>query len=157
MRLERLRGADRLLGIAGLASLLLLWAPWYGLSDGTMNGWQAFGLIDVFVVVSAALAIATVLVTATRDTPELPIAMDVITAPIASLTALLVLIRLLDLPYAEVTDGRQWGAFAGTIAVIATAAGAWMAMRDERAPGLRPNPRAQTMPAPAPGPAGEPS
>jgi hypothetical protein len=150
----RLRAADWLTGIAGLASLLLLWAPWYGVSDGTINGWQGFGLIDVFVVVSALLGIATLLVTASRDTPELPVMMDVVTAPIASLTALLVLIRLLDLPFAEVTTGREWGVFAGTVAVVLTAAGAWMAMRDERAPGLRPNPEARTLPAPGAGAGG---
>lgn len=148
MSAARLRPADWLTGIAGLASFLLLWAPWYGVSDGTINGWQAFGLIDVFILVTAGLAIATAIVTAARDTPAVPIAMDVITAPFASLTALLVVIRLLDLPYAEVTTGREWGVFAGTVAVLLTAAGAWMAMRDERAPGLRPGPEARTMPAP---------
>ena len=154
MSLARLRPADWLTGIAGLASLLLLWAPWYSLSDGTINGWQAFGLIDVFIVIAALLGIATWLVTAARDTPELPVVMDVVTAPIASLSALLVLIRLLDLPYAEVTTGREWGVFAGTVAVILVAAGAWMAMRDERAPGLRPGPEVRTMPAPGGGATG---
>jgi hypothetical protein len=156
VNLARLRPADWLTGVAGLLSLLLLWAPWYSVSDGTINGWQAFGLIDVFILVTAALAIALLLITAGRDTPELPVAMDVVTAPIASLTALLVVIRLLDLPYAEVTTGREWGVIAGTVAAIAVAAGAWMAMRDERAPGLRPGPEVQAMPAPpATAPAGE--
>jgi hypothetical protein len=148
VNLARLRPGDWVTGVAGLASVLLLWAPWYGVSDGTITGWQAFSVIDLFIVVTAALAIALLIITASRDTPELPVAMDVITAPIASLTALLVLIRLLDLPYAEVTTGREWGVFAGTAAAIAVAAGAWMAMRDERAPALRPGPEVRTMPSP---------
>lgn len=155
MSLVRLRPADWLTGVAGVLSLLLLWAPWYSVSDGTIDAWQAFGLLDVLIVLTALLAIALWVVTATRDTPELPVAMDVLCATLASITALLVIIRLLDVPHGDFTTGREWGVVAGTIVAIAVAAGAWAAMRDERARDMRPGPEVQAMPAPpADGPAG---
>jgi hypothetical protein len=148
MDLQRLRPADWLTGVAGLASLLLLWAPWYSVGDGTVNGWQTLGLIDVLIALTALLAIALWVVTATRDTPELPVAMDVLTATPASLTALLVIFRLLDVPGGRAITGREWGVVAATVAMIAVAAGAWAALRDESAPGLRPRPEIEPMPAP---------
>jgi hypothetical protein len=157
VKLERLRPADWLTGIAGLLSFLLLWAPWYGVSDGTVSGWSSLAIIDVFVLVTAALAIVTWVITALRDSPELPIAFDVLTAPVASLTTLLVLTRLLDTPGGKAITDRHWGVVAAFVAVLATAAGAWWAMRDERAPGLRPGPEVRAMLAPPAGTGGEPA
>ena len=148
MSVSRLRPADWVTGIAGLLSLVLLWAPWYGVSDGTIDAWQAFGLLDLLIVLTALLAIALLIVTATRDTPELPVAMDVLCATLASITALAVIVRLIDVPHSDFTTGREWGVVAGTVVAIAVAAGAWAAMRDERVRDMRPGPEVRAMPAP---------
>ena len=154
MDLHRLRPADWLTGLAGLALLLLLFAPWYTLPDGSYNGWQAFGLTDVWFVLTAALAIAVLVTTATRESPSIPIAMDVLCATAATVALVLAVVRLLAVPHGDVVTGREWGVFAGALAVLALNVGAWWAMRDERAPHLKPGPEVRTMPTPpAQGPA----
>ena len=157
MNVRRLRPADWLTGASGLALLLLLWAPWYSVSDGTINAWSAFAIIDLWLALTALLAIAVPLVTAARETPEIPVALDVVTAAVTVFAVLLVVIRLLAVPGGEVVTGREWGVFAGTVAVLGTFFGTWWAMRDESAPALRPPPEVRTMPAPPPGAGPEPT
>src|SRR3954469_449222 len=113
MNLRRLRSADWLTGVAGLVLLLLLWAPWYEVSDGTVSAWDAFAIVDVVLAIAALLAIAVPLVTAARDTPSVPVTVDVVTAAVSVLALLLVLIRLLVLPGGESATGREWGVVAG--------------------------------------------
>ena len=148
MSLHRLRPADWLTGIAGLSVLLLLFAPWYGVADGTLTGWQAFGVADLWLALTALVAIAVLVVTALRDAPALPVALDVVCTTVAALGVLVVLFRLLDVPHDDVVTGREWGLYAAAVAVPVLLAGAWWAMRDESAPGLRPPPPVRTLPAP---------
>jgi hypothetical protein len=148
MDLRRLRPADWLTGLAGVALFLLLFAPWYGVSDGNLSGWQAFAVTDVVFAITAVLAVGVVVVTATRAAPALPIAADVVCAAASVVSLVLVLVRLANVPHDEIVTGRSWGVFAGTAAVVAVFVGAWWAMRDERAPGMRPAPEPELLPAP---------
>jgi hypothetical protein len=157
MNVRRLRPADWLTGVSGLALLLLLWAPWYGVSDGTINAWSAFAVIDLWLALTALLAIAVPVVTANRDSPALPVAFDVITAAVSVIAVLLVIIRLLAIPGGEVADSREWGLYLGALATLGTCVGSWWAMRDESAPGLREPPQARTVAAPPPGAGPEPT
>src|SRR3954469_16278804 len=157
MRLRRLRSADWLTGVAGLVLLLLLWAPWYTVAGGTLSAWDAFAIIDVVLALTALLAIAVPLVTAAKDTPSLPVAVDVLAASVSVIALLLVLIRLLALPGDGAATGREWGVVAGTLAVLGTVAASWWALRDESAPGLRPGPEPRAMHAPPPGAGPEPA
>src|SRR4051794_18880828 len=118
MDVRRVRIADWLTGVAGLALLLLLWAPWYSVSDGSINAWEAFALLDLWLVLTALLAIAVPLVTASRDTTAVPIAIDVICGTVAALALLFVVLRLLFIPDGDITTGRDWGVFAGTLATL---------------------------------------
>jgi hypothetical protein len=156
MNLRRVRPADWLTGVSGLALLVLLWAPWYGVADRTVNAWGAFAVIDLWLALTALLAIAVPVVTAARDTPEIPVALGVVTAAVTVIAVLLTLIRLLFLP-GDGVDGREWGLYAGALAVLGTFAGAWLAVRDESAPALRRHPDTQVMPAPPPGAGPEPT
>jgi Na+/melibiose symporter-like transporter len=151
MQLNRLRPADWLTGLSGVALILLLFAPWYTVSDGSDSGWKAFGLIDVWFVITAVLAICTWVSTARRDAPAVPLAFTVLTATAAVLALLLVIIRLIDLPGGKAITGRDWGLFAGALAVLGIFAGSWWALHDERAPGLRRTPEARTFTVPAAG------
>jgi hypothetical protein len=135
MDLHRLRTADWLTGVSGLALLLLLWAPWYTVSGGDRSAWSAFTLVDLWFALTALLGVAAPVVTAVRDAPALPVAIDVLCWSAAAIAVLLVLIRLLALP--SPVTGRDWGLYAGAVAVLGVCAGAWRAMRDESAPGIR--------------------
>lgn len=148
MDVRRLRPADWLTGLAGLVLLLSLWAPWYELSDGTLTAWESFALVDLWLVLLVLLALATPLITAARDSPSVPVAVDVVTVSIGAIAVVLVLWRLLSLPQDAVTTGRGWGVWLAAAATLATFAGALWALRDESGPHLRPAPEPQRMPAP---------
>jgi len=148
MRPERLRLPDYLAGLSGVLLFASLFAPWYTVDDGTVDGWRSLGLIDLWLGLTALLAIAVPVVTATRDAPALPVAVDVLTTWAASLAAVLVLFRLLFVAGGEAVTGRSWGVVVAAVAVAGTLAGAYWAMRKQDAPGLRPPPEVRAMPTP---------
>lgn len=148
MAVHRLRPADWLTGVAGVALLVLLFVPWYGRDDGeTVSGWGAFAVTDVWLALTAVLAIAVALLTAARDSPSLPLAAAVVCATVSVIAVILVVLRLLALPQ-DALDTREWGLFAGALAVLGVTFGSWSALRDERGPGLRPPPAPRAMPTP---------
>jgi hypothetical protein len=148
--LKRLRPPDYVAGIFGLALLASLFAPWYELSDSSYDGWRSLAFIDVWLLLTALLAIAIPLVTAAKDSPALPIAVVVITAWVALIATILVLYRVASppSPAGAPSDDRGWGLWLALVSVIGTFAGTWWAMRLEDAPGLRPPPEVRAMPAP---------
>lgn len=148
--MRRLRPPDYVTGAFGLLLLISLFAPWYEdtLGAGTTDGWRSLGLIDIWLLITALLAMAVPVVTAVKDAPALPVAMDVLTAWVAFISALLVGYRLLSIANADFENGRSWGIFLAAVAVAGTFGGAWRAMRKENAPGLRPPPEVRAMPAP---------
>jgi hypothetical protein len=146
--MQRLRSAEWLLGAAGLLLFLSLFMPWYEVVDGTVDGWRSLGLIDVWLFLTAILAIATVVVTATREAPALPLTFEVLTAWASLFGVLMVLYRVISEANAEVVTGRSWGLFVALLAIVGTFAGAWRAMRDQSQPGLRPPPEVRAMPVP---------
>lgn len=136
-----------LAGLAAVALLVSLFLPWYQLAGIDVTATEAFGFIDIWLLIVAGMGIALPLVTAIKDTPALPIAMDVLTSWVAFLGVLLVLFRTLNLPGPEGVD-RQWGLWVGLAACVGTLAGAYWAMRRQDSPGLRPNPEPELQPAP---------
>jgi hypothetical protein len=145
---RRLRIPDYVAGAFGLALLISLFCPWYKMVDGTVDGWRSLKLIDIWLFITALMAIAIPVVTAAKDSPALPVAMDVITTWIAFVAFWLVLYRLLSVANSAFVTGRSWGLYLAFVAVIGTLAGAYWAMRTEDAPGMRPPPEVRAMPAP---------
>lgn len=148
MDIRRLRPADWLSGLAGLVLLLSLWAPWYEVADGGLTAWESFVVVDLWLLLLALMAIAIPLITAARDSPSVPVALDALTITVGAIAVLLMLWRLLALPDGAVTTGRGWGVWLGAVATLAAFAGAWWALRDESGPHLKPAPAPQRMPAP---------
>ncbi len=157
MDVQRLRSGDWITGLGGLVLLLSLWAPWYAVGDGDITAWSAFGLIDLWLVLTALLAIAVPVATALKDSPAVPVALDVVTWAVALIATILVLIRVLAEPQGDIVTGREWGLLVGALAVLTVLAGAWLAMRDESAPGIRQPERFEPMAAPPPGAGPEPT
>jgi hypothetical protein len=143
---KRLRTPDYALGLAGFVLFTALFCPWYKIPDGTSDGWRSLAFIDLWLFITALLAMITVSVTASRDQPALPVAMDVLTWWASIVTMILVLYRLLSLasPGVDPAGGRSWG-LAGA---VGTFAAAHWALRTEPAPGMRPPPEVRAMPAP---------
>jgi hypothetical protein len=120
--MRRLRAGELIAAAGGVALLALLWMPWYE----EASAWEAFAVIDVVLLLAAALAVATAVLQATRRSPALPVAGSVLTAVLGIVATVLVLVRVLDAP-----GERAWGLFAGLAAVAALAGGGWVSLRQE--------------------------
>ena len=148
--LRRLRAPDYVAGVFGVVLLASLFAPWYDVLDGTSDGWRSLKLIDGWLLITALLAMVIPFVTAAKESPAVPIALDVITTWIALIATILVVVRVIATadPGGTPADGRAWGLWLALLAVLGTFASAWWAMRTEDAPGLRPPPQVRAMPTP---------
>ena len=92
---------------------------------------------DVILALAAVMALATFVLTASQPTAAVPLALASLTALVAILAFVLVVIRLIWPP--DVTDGvfdaqREAGAWLGLVATSVLAAGCLASIRDERLP-----------------------
>jgi hypothetical protein len=164
--MSRLRPADVVAGVGGLALLVALFLPWYGFeapevrtegAKGTLTvlnvvagatrptAWQAFSVVDILLALTALLAIALPVVTAGASGPAKPVAFAVLSSVGSILAVLLVLWRLVDAPGDHLE--LRYGAWIGLGAAVVMLAGCWAAMRDDRTPGATP-PNVPRRPAP---------
>jgi hypothetical protein len=155
MRLQRVRPIDWVAGATGVALLVVLALPWYDLLDGALSAFQAFAVVDLWLALTALLAIAIPVVTAARDSPSVPLGVAGAAEAFSWIAVLLALWRAIDQPRDGVdATAMPW---VGLVLTLAIAVAAWWTIRDERAPGLRPAPAAERMPAPPPTAATEPT
>lgn len=141
--------AWRIVAGGGVAILLGLILPWYRVKaefggqslTATASGFEAFGLIDILLLVIGVAAIAVAAIHITQGSsarsalpPVLPLAL----AGLAALGWLLVIYRMLNLPGdasgidaggVDVTFGRGIGAWLDYAGALAVAAGAFAASR----------------------------
>ena len=150
MDLRRLRAGEWMCGLAGAALIASLFLPWYsfevsnhpqiGFPDDTDTAWEAFAVLDGLLFVAGCFGIAVLVVTAVQRTVAVPIALSALTAIVASLTLLVLLVRLPSEPdpprfgrfEVPVDVTRVGGIWLGVGAAVVLAAGAWIAIRDER-------------------------
>ena len=145
--MSKLRPADVVGGAGGLALLITLFLPWYGVegrgvvaygpgSSLTATAGQALSVVDILLALAAVLAVALPVVTATAAGPAKPVALTVLSSVGSIFAALLVLWRLLDSPGDHL--GLRYGAWLGLLAALVMLGGCWGAMRDDRTPGTAP-------------------
>jgi hypothetical protein len=147
--MERIRVPDALAGLFGLVLMLSLGMPWFSYNDVNTSGSAAFAVIDIVLLLAGASGVVLVVVTWIKDTPALPIAVDVVATWIAGIASLFVLYRLFVLPGPEGVE-REFGQLVGTLCTLGVLFSAFLAMRIQDAPGLRANPQPERMPAPPP-------
>jgi hypothetical protein len=146
MKLERVRPMDWVAGLTGLVLLVLLFLPWYDLSDGSLNAWSAFRIVDLWLALVALLAIAIPIVTALRETPAVPLAVQGFTEALSWIAVLFALWRAIDQPSGPLDPTAiPWVALLVTLLL---AIAVWRSIRDERAPGLKAPPATERMPGP---------
>ena len=150
--MRRLRAGEWLAAAGAVALLVALLSPWYGARarSETLTGFESFAVIDVLLVALAALALALGALQATRDTPVAPVSAAVLTATFGILCVLAVLYRLVNQPGSNELVEVRPGAWLGLAATVATAAGGWLSVADERARGIPPGPEPELRPTPAP-------
>lgn len=145
--MERIRVPDALAGLFGLVAMLSLGMPWFSYNDENQTGSAAFAVVDIVVLLAGAMGVALVVVTILKDTPALPVALDVLTTWVAGIASLFVLFRLVNLPGPDGVE-REFGQLVGTLCTLGVLLSAFQSMRMQDAPGLRPNPEPERMPAP---------
>jgi hypothetical protein len=150
-------GRARLLAtVGGIALLLVMFLPWFGVggpgADQTAtvgmaelpdaSAWQAFDFIDLVLAAAAIVAIAPALAFLVAGM-RLPPVVNALAAGLGILATLLVLFRLINPPDWFVVEGgqvpglefeptRELGVFLGLIASAAIAVGAGLVTREER-------------------------
>ena len=122
--MSRLRLGEWTALAAAVAMLLLLFLPWFDSRIGwTSLGWFMILLIVLSMAGAVWIALTTVEGILTRIMPAL-----VIGTTVASLTFVVLLLRVL----AFAPGSREVAAYLGVLAALALAGGGWYALADER-------------------------
>lgn len=124
MTLRKLTMGEVLAGLGGGAAIGLLFGPWFG-GD---SGWSSMTVVLVLVLITALLGLTLLVTTAYQRSQAYPVAAEVFAFAFGSITAVVLLVEL------AVRDDPGWAAWAGLAAIVAVAAGAWIAMRGARRP-----------------------
>jgi len=145
---ERLRAGEWLAAAGGVALLVSLFLPWYGLLGADVSGFEALSVIDLLLVLLALLALALAVLQATQNTPAMPVAAGVLTATFGKIGALLVLFRIIVEPESSALE-VEIGAWVALAATVAITAGGWLSLMNEHVRGLPPDIEPELRPTPA--------
>jgi hypothetical protein len=137
MDTSRLTTGDMIAGLGGVALLISLFLPWYGVSvdiagvslSESGNGWEVLGFIDMLLFLISIGAIAIVAARAAGVLPD-DVSAPVLLLGLGALAVLLVLYRIIDIPTdgdvpAQVDLSRKLGIFIALLAAGAVAYGGW--------------------------------
>lgn len=155
MDLARLRFGDWVMGIGGLAVLVVMFLDWYGPTladdrgaflfmsgDGHHNAWEAFAVNDVILALAALMALTSFVLTAVHPTAAVPLAISSLATLVSLVALVLVALRLIWPPDLfpgpagpiELETARLTGAWLGLVATTVLTAGCLASIRDERVP-----------------------
>jgi hypothetical protein len=155
MDLRRLRHGEWIAAAGGVVLVVSLFLDWYREFVGVdlavdLTGFESFDVLDVVLVLIAALAIALAVLQGTRDSPAIPVGAGVLTVVFGALGVLLVAYRIVNQPGPNELIEVRAGAWVGLLATLAIAVGGWESIRDERVRGLPPGPEPELRPTPPP-------
>lgn len=142
--MRKLRTGEIVAAVAAVVLLVSTFLDWYDvLGLAGVNAWQAFGVIDIVLLVVVVLGLATLAVQLVGRGPAMPVAVEVVTSTVALIAVLLVAYRIFNQPGPNELVGVEPAAWLGLVATLGVFWGAWKAMSDER-------PRPVDPPAPEP-------
>ncbi len=121
-------------GSGGLLALLVMFLlPWYGGPDTpSVNGWHGLSHIRWLLLVTILVAFAVVYFQATRPAPAIPSALAVILTPLAALSALALLYRvIINLPGGAGQISAKAGGYLGLVGALVMLGGAVGSLRQE--------------------------
>ena len=117
----------------------------FGSPEGA-NAFEAFGIIDIVLLITAIAAVALPVMSMTQSQVDMPVALSAIVALLGIVSVLLILFRIIsppdfgipdavDIGFGEVENNtdttRKIGVFLGLLAAIGVAFGGWRAMQEE--------------------------
>jgi hypothetical protein len=158
MDLKRLRLGEWVAAVGGVGLFASLFASWYGTSipvgetaidlTAGFSAWQSFDVLDIVLVLVAALAVALAVLQATQRSPTLPVGAGVLTVLAGAVAALLIAYRIVNQPGPNEFFEVREGAWLGLIAAVAIAVGGWESLRNEHVRGAAVGPEPELRPAP---------
>ena len=132
-------------GAAGIALLVVMFLPWYAPSsqlslaagstgrrlDASINAWEAFGVLDIVLLLTALAAIGLAVLAGTQRSVALPVAASVVVTALGIFVTVLVLYRLVNEPLGpdSLTDIR-FGAYLGLLVCATIALGGFLSMQE---------------------------
>ena len=152
MDTSRISFGEMVAGVSGVVLFIVMFFPWYqvevdggfgGDASQNANAWQAFGFIDILLLLVVLVTVGMVAARAAGAMPaQLPAPPGAIVAGAGALALVLIIFRILSIPGPDVDiEGvdfdRQIGIFLGFLAAAGVTFGGYTAM-NERATGQGP-------------------
>ena len=114
----------------GALLFVFLFLPWFGAGDLDLSGWEGQSSTDVYLLITAIVAVAAALAAGVFPIPGL--SWNGATALLGAVgTILLIWLTVFDFPDGE---DRKIGLYLSLLAVAAIAVGGYLAARDEAGP-----------------------
>lgn len=143
MDVNRLSQGEKIAGAAAILLFISMFFAWFGFDTGveelqsqfgievgatsfTFNAWESFDFIDLILLLTVVVAVATVALRASDMGVEFPLNSAV--AVLGGVSFLLVLYRIIDPPGSA---DREWGVFLGLVLTALVAFGGYRAMEEE--------------------------
>jgi hypothetical protein len=151
MDFAALNRGEKIAGVAGIILILVMFIfDWYSVKvagtsvpNSGVDAWDAYGFIDIILLLTALAAIGLALLAASDAEPGLPVAGSAIVCALGILAVVLILFRIIDKPGGdvgalsnalggpEVSVSLSIGVFLGLISAAGIAVGGYLAMQEE--------------------------
>jgi hypothetical protein len=135
--LSKLTTSDKLILGGGIAYLIFMFFPWYGLAGGSNNGWDYFlgGVLPLILIVVMCLQVALTRFSPDTNLPTLPLSWGQVHLIAGGVAAVLVILRLIigssiDAGIVEIDLDRKFGLILATLAAIAVAIGGYLKFQE---------------------------
>jgi hypothetical protein len=156
---SRLRSGEWIASGGALALLIVLFvAPWYGLTgaakraaqlagqETTINGYNEYTHLRWLILLTIAVALALVILQATRRAPALPVSFSVFVTVLGGLTSLWLIYRvLISVPSGGGELDQMFGAYVGLASALVLTYGGYRSMREETHPDSERNAAIETV------------
>lgn len=147
MDVDRLSTGEKIAGASAVLLFIFMFFDWFTAEasggDGLFsvsvggNAWEAFDLIDLFLLVTVVVAVAVVVVRVSDAVFEPSVSMNAVVAVLGGVAVLLILYRIVDPPGGGEVAGVSIdvspavGAFLGLIAAAGVTFGGYRGMQEE--------------------------
>jgi uncharacterized membrane protein YhaH (DUF805 family) len=149
MEIDKLSTGEKVSAVSAVLLFIFMFFDWFGakvsgvggfsgeVPGAHVNAWQAFGVIDIILLIAIVCALGVAVIRLTDADLEPPVSLNTIVAALGALAVVLVLYRIIDPPGGGHAFGvtvdvtRKLGVFLGLIASGGIAYGGYLAMQEE--------------------------
>jgi uncharacterized membrane protein YhaH (DUF805 family) len=143
MDVHRLSTGEKIAGVAAILLFVFMFLDWFtadvegGFISVGGNAWEAFDLIDLFLMLTILVTVAVVVIRLSDAAFDPQISMNAVVAVLGGISVLLIIYRIIDPPGGGDVAGVSIdispavGAFLGLIAAAGIGYGGYRAMQEE--------------------------